>query len=246
MKRLILPLLLLLAISMLVAAESPASDVVGYFKITAPLETWTPVSYPFEITDGTPSSVFGENWASSEDLEVTDYIINASQSTIANYYTSPDFTGWYTEADPFVNPGDLFWVYRTQETAFEDFFMLGKVLPSEYSIAMAGQNTGGWTAFSLNDVKSIDPNDLDFATTEPDWDNYFVDMIICSNDQRVAEFWGEELGWNALDEQPFYIEPSNSYYYYSYSPSGWNWTYTPSEASPSRFESNKSIQRRNK
>ncbi len=222
MKKFILPLLLILSISLLIAAESEASDVVGYFKVDAPVGAWTPVSVPFEITDGTPLGVFGENWASDENFEVTDLIINAYSAAFTNYYTG---YYWDNEDPTFVQPGHVLFINRTQPAADTNFYLLGKVNPQPISLDMAGLGAGGWSPFAINSASPIDPADLGFATTEPDWDNYYLDMIVCQNDARVAEYWGAEYGWNALDGLEFLIEPSKAYYYYSNNPTNWTWDY---------------------
>lgn len=222
MKRFILPLLILLFVGSLFAVESAPSEVVGYFKIDVPVGSWTPVSMPFEIVDGSPAGVVGDNWASDLDYVETDVLININSGLVSYYYTG---YGWDNDDPNFVEAGNFLWLNRTQPTANTNMFLLGKVNPQPISLNMAGQNAGGFTPFSINDAAPVDPAIMGFTTTEPDWDNYFVDAIICINDGRTAEYWGFEYGWNALDGEPFAIEPTKTYYYYSNSPTGWTWTY---------------------
>ncbi len=61
MKKILLPLLLILAVGMLAAVESEPSEIVGYFKINIPVGVWTPVSIPFQIIDGTVLNIFEIN-----------------------------------------------------------------------------------------------------------------------------------------------------------------------------------------
>lgn len=219
MKKFILPLLLILSIGLLIAAESEASDVVGYFKVSVPVDSWTPMSMPFQIVTGTASSVFGENWASSEDYTVADQLVDAYNGVTTSYYTG---YGWDIEDNLFVEPGHIYWANRTQPNLSPDVFLLGKVAPQPITLSMNGQDLGGWTPFSLNDAVSYYPSDLGFTVTEPDWDNGLIDRIVCSNNGRTAEYWGAEYGgWTSLDEYDFLIEPSYAYYYFSNQPTTW-------------------------
>ena len=225
MKKFILPLLLILTVGMLASVESEPSEVVGYFKISAPVDAWTPVSIPFQIVDGTVLNIFGGNWACNADYTIADQVVDAYNGATTYYYTGYD----WDNTDPlFTQPGHVYWINRTQSQSDTNMFLLGKVSPQSFTLSMAGQDLGGWSPFAINDAAGVDPNNLNFIVTEPNWDTSAIDRIVCSNDGRTAEYWGAEYGgWNALDGLPFLIEPAKAYYYYSNQNSSWNWTYNP-------------------
>jgi len=230
MKKFILPLVLLLAIGMLAAVQSEASDVVGYFKIAVPTGEWTSVSVPFEITDGAPLSIFGDNWDSTPDYEIVDQIFDPYTLTFTNFY-SDGVTFWDNTDPTYVSPGHIYWINRTQPQASTDLYLLGKVNPQPISLTMSGLGLGGWTPFAINDAAPISPELLGFVQTAPDWDNGIYDIIFCITDNRSAEYWGPEYGnWNASDGLPFVIEPTKTYYYYSNQAGNWDWTYPAAKA----------------
>jgi hypothetical protein len=223
MKKFILPLLLLLAIGMLAAVESDPSAVVGYFKVSVPQDSWVSVSYPFEIVSGTPTAIFGDNWDSTVDYEVTDMLFDPYSLTTANYYNG---FGWDPNEDTYVQAGHWYWINRTQPQANTDVYLVGKVNPQPISLTMNGQGLGGWTPFAINDAAPISPELLGFVQTEPDWDNGIYDNIFCVTDNRMADYWGPEYGnWVAADGLPFLIEPTKTYLYYSNQASNWTWEY---------------------
>jgi len=225
MKKILLPLLLILAVGMLAAVESEPSEVVGYFKINIPVGVWTPVSIPFQIIDGTVLNIFGGNWACNDDYSIADEIIDAYNGNVTYYYTGYD---WDNTDPSFTQPGHVYWIHRTQPQSDTNMFLLGKVSPQIFTLTMAGQDLGGWSPFAINDAAAVDPSSLNFTVTEPDWNTGAIDKIICTNDGRIAEYWGAEYGgWNSLDGLPFLIEPAKAYNFYSNQNSSWNWTYNP-------------------
>lgn len=247
MKRLILPLLLLLAIGMLVAAESPASDVVGYFKIAVPQNEWTPVSIPFQITDDTPGAIFGDNWNSTPEYENPDFIFDAYSGRTTSYWFE---FGWdfepEDEDDLFGQPGHVYWINRLQPASDESLILMGKVNPQPISLTMNGQSAGGWTTFAHNDAKPVSPEIMGFQLTDPDFDNGIFDMIVCTDGTSatyIGEFEGEYWGWLDNEGNPYFINPTLAYYYNSNQAENWSWEYP---AVPGRFNnnSNKSLIRR--
>lgn len=241
MKKFILPLLLLLAIGMLAAVESAPSEVVGYFKVSVPTGSWTSVSVPFQITNGTPLNIFGDNWDSTVDYEITDQILDPYSLQVTNFY-SDGATFWDNTDPSFVSPGHIYWINRTQPQTSTDLYIMGKVDSQPFTLTMNGLAVGGWTPFSVNDAAPIDPNLLGFNVTQPDWDNGIYDLIFCVTDLRIAEYWGVEYGgWNASDGLPFTIEPTKAYYYYSNQTADWNWSFVPirnSSTNSGQFNSN--------
>lgn len=218
MKRLILPLLLLLAIGMLVAAESPASDVVGYFKVALGEGTYNGVTLPFEYTDLTVQNVLGSQFIEGDELILIDP--TTAPSTV--YYA--DF-GWFGEIENFVY-GDAYNLLRPTGNASGDFFLMGKVNPQEFTKSIFGE--GAYTAFGLNEASPIfiDNEVLGFTATEGD------EIILIDNEIATSTVFYSDFGWFGELE---YLSPTRAYYYKSADTAvTFDWTYTPASDEPGR------------
>lgn len=241
MKKFILPLLLILSISLLIAVESEASDVVGYFKILVPQSAWTPVSVPFEIVDGLPGTVFGDNWNSTPAYENPDFAMDIYNGRTTSYWFE---YGWDFEPefenDRYVLPGHAYYLYRDQPATDEYMYLTGKVNPQPISLVMKGLAAGGLTSFGINDAAPVSPEILGFTLTDPDYDNNIFDMIIGldgSSGTYYGEYFGEYFGWLDNESEPFFLQPTVAYYYLSNQTGNWNWIY-PSAPTRQTFGTN--------
>jgi hypothetical protein len=226
MKKLILPLLLLLAISMLVAVESDPSAVVGYFKVTAPATGESFVSIPFHIETGMPSETFGNQFTAG------DAVLDPYSGLSSDYYGPGLDEGWYPDDAGFVAPGHFYYTQNNSGTD-TDYYLLGTVNPAGFTLDMLGQNLGGWTPFALNDAAPIFVETLGFPTLIYDEINGFADQIVDITSGISADYYGPVDGWYASDGQPFNIMPTHCYLFQSWTGTGFSWTYTP-PAPPAR------------
>lgn len=221
MKKFILPLLLILFVSTLVAAQSEASDVVGYFKVNAPADAWSQVSIPFHIETGMPSEIFGNQFNAG------DYVYDPYANTSSDYYGPGLDEGWYPDDAGFVAPGHFYYVKIDAANPGVDYYVLGTVNPSGFTLDMLGQDIGGWTPFALNEAVPVFVGDLGIQTLIADDVLGLYDQIYDINTNISAQYYGPVDGWYASNDEPFYIQPTHCYYFQSWTDSGFSWTYVP-------------------
>jgi hypothetical protein len=224
MKKLILPLLLLVAIGMLAAVQSDPSDVVGYFKRPLYQDGWDAFALPFGYDSYEINAILGSQFG------VDDFIGDISGSDV--WFCIADYdgmgnTGWVgTSLD--LLPGKGYWINRAVTNPNMDFYLLGKVDPSVLLIDVAGADAGGWSAFGLDEAREIDLNILPIGGV------------------LVGDFIGDISGADVF----FYIDdydglgnpgwvgtamtlvPTHAYWYNSLAATSYSWTYTPLPPSP--------------
>lgn len=218
MKKFILPLLLLLSLSMLIAVESEASDVVGYFKIAPTTGIQSGMRYPFSIP------------FSYDDLEVNN-VIGAGFNDedyledLATGDNSFFFDEWIGSLYEF-SYGSAYWFERNANNDPMDFYLMGKVDPQPINFTMYGNTR---TPFSLNEARNVPLNGPDFTYLFPDAvdEDYIEDLDTGEN----AFFFGEWIG-DITD-----ILPTHVYWYESHNSDDFYWTYDPSNpyGSPTRI-----------
>lgn len=202
MKKLILPLLLLVAIGMLAAVESDPSDVVGYFKKSIASDGWEAFSIPFAYASQAPDDVLGTQFA---DGDVLQDILTGDVS----YY----YGAWFGSVAS-IDYGKAFWLYRDPANTALDYYLLGKVDPQPHTMTLAGVDAGQWTPFGLNEAA---PVALDALGITGALDN---DAIVNMQTGDVAYYFG---AWFGID----YTVPTNTYWYNSNAAVSFSWTYTP-------------------
>lgn len=209
MKKFILPLLLVLSLSMLIAVESEASDVVGYFKKSIPEGGWKSFVLPFAYAPEsmTPTAIFGDQFADADQISeiregiATDYI---------------DGYGWYGDLETF-DYGYGYYAVRADGNGPLDYFIMGKVDPQPFTTYFP---TDSWSAFGLNEASDVYIADL-FGTNPTDGD------VLSDVDDGTASDYIDGYGWYG-DLEIF--EPTRAYFYVTSPDSpGFEWTYPPSE-----------------
>jgi hypothetical protein len=215
MKKFILPLLLLLAIGMLAAVESPASDVIGYFKIAPETGitpgSWTPFSIPFAYSSLAINDVVGTAFGDNDYMEDLASGDNA-------YYFDPEWSGSLTD----MNYGAAYWLVRDAANPATTFYLLGTVDPQSIDFTIAGN--GAWTPFALNECKDVPLNGPVAGFLFPDASDgdYIEDLMTGDN----AYCWLPD-GW---DGSLTAIQPTHVYWYVSAAGSGeMLWTYDPAD-----------------
>lgn len=208
MKRLILPLLLLLAIGMLVAAESPASDVVGYFKIGPETGiqagTMYPFSLPFSYGDLEVNAIMGADYGDSDIVE--------DLATGDNTYFFDFWEGALTE----MNYGSAYWFTRDAANTDFNFLLCGKVDPQPIDITINGNSK---TPFALNEAKPIALNGPDDTFLFPDAvDGDIIEDLYTGDNTYFFGFWEGTLE---------FLDPTHVYWYESYNSDSVEWTYNP-------------------
>jgi len=210
MKKFILPLLLLLAIGMLIAAESEASDVVGYFKIapTTNIQPGSryPFSIPFSYDDLEVNAVMGSQFGDN------DYIEDLWSGD--NTYFFDLWDGSLFE----MSYGAAYWFDRDAANPAMSMYILGKVDPSPIDFTIWGLAR---TPFSFNEAKSIPLNGPDDTYLFPDAvdEDYIEDLDTGDN----AYFFGM---WDGSLTQ---IDPTHVYWYESLNTDNVEWTYDPAD-----------------
>ena len=205
MKKIILPLLLILTVGMLAAVESEPSEVVGYFKLTAASNSWSPVSLPFDYVDLSVASVIG-------DFADQDAIYDIAIGSSSVYYEG---FGWFGDLEN-LDYGKVYWINRVETNPTFDYYILGKVDPNPITVAFTGY---GWTPFALNEATNIPLSSLTFSGAVDG------DGIYDISTMATADYY-EGYGWYGDLEN---IEPTHGYWYNRVG-AGYTWTYTPSRS----------------
>jgi hypothetical protein len=214
MKRFILPLLILLFVGSLFAVESAPSEVVGYFKLNSAAGSWSPLTLPFNYADISVGNVIGDQFADAD--EISD--IATGLNTV--YY---DGFGWFGDLEE-MEYGKAYWVYKNEANPTSDFFVLGKVGPSQVELTILGNS---WTPWGLNEARDIAVADL-FTTGPSDGDE------ISDISTGLNTVYYEGFGWFGDLE---FIEPTHAYWYVT-AESGFSWTYQPDTRGTHGFNSN--------
>jgi len=207
MKKILLPLLLILAVGMLAAVESEPSEIVGYFKKTINDGGWQAISLPFAYSSLGIGDVIGTQ------LSESDCIIDINTATSTIYYA--DF-GWFGELES-MDYGTAYYINRAIGNGVTDYFLLGKVDPQGFTKTILGN--GAFTAFGLNEATEIELTDDLFGTNESDGD-----VIIDINSAASSTYYSG-FGWFGELTQ---ISPTSAYFYNSaLGSSDFIWTYEP-------------------
>ncbi len=210
MKKLILPLLLLVAFGMLAAVESDPSDVVGYFKRPIAAGGWEPFSLPFDYADLTVDTVLGTQFA---DM---DAVSDMATGQNAIYLSGVGFVGDLMTFEY----GHAYWMSRDTGNGGTDFYLLGKVDPNPVTIQIAGDDAGNWAVFSLNEAAPVDLATLDMPNAL-DMDG-ISDVATGQNSLFITG-----VGWVG---DLLTIEPTHVFLYNSLSATSYPWTYTPTRS----------------
>jgi len=216
MKKILLPLLLILAVGMLAAVESEPSEVVGYFKKTINEGSYQSLCLPFAYPSLSVNDVFGEQF--NEGDRFLD--INSAMST-----TFYEGYGWDGDLTDFAY-GSAYYVNRVTPNGQKIYYILGKVDPQSFTKTIYGN--GSFTAFGLNEatpitiIAEISP----FGTLPSDGDR------IIEIDTAISTTYYDGYGWDG-DLQN--ILPTSGYYYNSVvGSSSFIWNYTPTRNSEDR------------
>lgn len=224
MKKLILPLLLLVAFGMLAAVTSDASDVVGYFKRPVYQGGWDAFALPFGYDNYEINGILGSQFG------VDDYVADMYGTDV--WFCVADYdgmgnTGWVGTATDLL-PGRGYWIVRAATNADMDFYLLGKVDPSVLLIEVAGADAGSWSAFALDEAREIDPNVLEIngaITNDYIGDASGTDVFFYVDDYDGMG----NPGWVGT---AMTLVPTHAYWYNSQAATTYSWTYTPLPPSP--------------
>ena len=208
MKKLILPLLLLVAFGMLVAVESDPSEVVGYFKKTIGEGVYQAIALPFDYSDLSVGAVLGDQFAEGD--EALD--INSGFGT--TYYAGFGWDGDLTT----MAYGAGYYVHRLTGNALTSYYLLGTVDPNAFSVTIYGN--GAYTAFGLNEAAPVALSDDLFGTNETDGDG------VLEIDSGLGAVYYAGYGWDG-DLITTGISPTFAYYYNCIGASNFTWNYTP-------------------
>ncbi len=213
MKKLILPLLLLVAFGMLAAVESDPSDVVGYFKKTIAPNSWQAIALPFAYSDLGVQMVMGDQSFNDGDL-----MLNLNTGLSTDYYSG---FGWFGDLETLAYGGG-YRLFRASANPLTDYYFLGKVDPQAFTVTIAGN--GMWTAFGLNEARQILLDDALFGANETEG------SIIIELDSGLSTDYYEGFGWFGDLEN---VSPTFAYNYKTTvgAPS-FDWTYTPVPPAP--------------
>ena len=207
MKKIILPLLLILTVGMLAAVESEPSEVVGYFKKNINDGGYQAFALPFYYTNLAISNIMGDQFAESDVKQD----INTGES--ATYFY--EFGRFGTLEN--MNYGTAYYIKRATGNGATDYFLLGKVDPQEFTKTILGN--GAYTAFGLNEAANVLLSEDIFGTNESDGD------VISDINTGDSSTYYEGYGWFGSLE---YLTPTSAYYYNSaFGSSDFIWTYTP-------------------
>jgi len=213
MKKIILPLLLILTVGMLAAVESEPSEVVGYFKKNINEGSFQSFTLPFAYDSFSVNDIIGDQFAEG------DIIIDINLGITTSYYS--DF-GWDGELID-LEYGNAYYVNRVVPNGQNTYFLLGKVDPQAFTKTINGN--GSFTAFGLNEATPITiiGAESPFGILSSDGD------IVIEIDTGALTTFYEGYGW---DGELQVITPTNGYYYKSVIGSNsFVWTYTPSRSS---------------
>jgi len=214
MKKLILPLLLLVAFGMLAAVESDPSDVVGYFKKTVADGAFQAIGIPFAYTSLTVNDVIGNQFTDGDAIQD----INSGFQTF--FYTG---FGWDGDLASFEYGGG-YYVNRGIGNGANTYYILGKVDPQPCTVNVFGN--GAFTAFSLDEAADVAINSDPIGPTTSLFGSNVTDTdVVQEIDSGFATIFYDGYGWDG-DLQA--IAPTYAYYYNTAigSPS-FVWTYTP-------------------
>jgi hypothetical protein len=212
MKRYLFLLLLLIAFSLLVAAESQPSATVGYFKKTIDNGGWEAFSLPFSYSDLSPNAILGDQFGDFDMLiDMTD-----PMGPNAMYLTGSGWVGGLTA----LTYGHSYWVNRDWSNPAAIYYLMGPVAPHAVTVHVSGTDEGNWSAFGLNEAAPVDlntlviPGALDF------------DMIIDISDPMGANaMYLTGSGW--VGELTSII-PTHAYWYNSSADVSFNFNYPAS------------------
>jgi len=179
MKKLILPLLLLVAIGMLAAVESDPSNIVGYFKKTINTNSWQAVALPFAYPDLGIIPVMGQQFDGG------DIMIDLNSGSSADYFDDYGFYGGLENLEYGVG----YRIFRDSANPQTDYYFLGEVDPQDHSLVIQGN--GAWTAFGLNEATNINFDGADdlFGTNETD------ESLVIELDTGYASDYFTGYGW---------------------------------------------------
>jgi hypothetical protein len=208
MKKLILPLLLLVAIGMLAAVESDPSAVVGYFKKTIGDGVYQAIALPFDYPDLSVGAVLGDQFAEGD--EATD--INSGFGT--TYYSGFGWDGDLTT----LAYGAGYYIHRATGNGVANYYLLGTVDPNAFTVTIYGN--GAYTAFGLDEAAPVALTDALFGTNETEGDG------ITEIDTGLGATYYAGYGWDG-DLVATGIAPTFAYYYNCVGASNFVWTYTP-------------------
>lgn len=209
MKKLILPLLLLLAISMLVAVESDPSAVVGYFKKTVADGAYQAIALPFAYGSLTVDAVMGAQYLDNDAVQ------NINSGVATTFILDYGFDGELTD----MTYGDGYFLNRAAGNGAGTYYLLGKVDPQAFTVTIWGN--GAFTAFGLSESAPIAilAEDHPFGIHPTDGD------VVQEIDTGFSSTFIDGYGW---DGELVEISPTFAYYYNSASgTSNFSWTYTP-------------------
>lgn len=209
MKKLILPILLLVACGMLLAVESDPSDIVGYFKRTATLNVPDAFALPFDysgLVDMTPDAILG-----TQSFGDGDVLIDDTDASFATYYGA-----WYGIDNMYYGHGYAL----TPTVAGYDWYQLGNVhmTPYSHTVAVTGADGGGFSGFGLNIAAIYPLDDLAITGVEDG------DIIFDNTNAQAFTYYGAWYGDVTSDYQP-----TAGCTYFSNAATGYTWTfaYTP-------------------
>ncbi len=207
MKKLLLPLLLIILVSMLAAVESDPSEVVGYFRKTISDGQVQAIALPFATNDLSVATVLGDQFAADDELQD----INTGFATV--YY---DGFGWFGDLENFEY-GAGYYAIRSASNPSTDYYLMGKVDPQSFTMMINGASSV--TAFGLNEARAIIIDDSLFGANPVDGDE------IQEIDSGLSSVYYDGFGWFGDLEN---ILPTYAYYYItSIDSPGFNWTYAP-------------------
>ncbi len=219
MKKILLPLLLILAVGMLAAVESEPSEVVGYFKKTIEPNGWDAFALPFGYENYEINSILGSQFSNG------DMIADISGGDVffcIDDYDGLGHTGWLGTAND-LTIGKGYWIYRANTNQTLDYFLLGKVAPTTIVFEVSGIDNGGWSAFALNEAREIDPNILNITGAIPG--DLIADISGGDVFFYVDNYDGlGNPGWLGTTNT---LVPTHVYWYNSQSPTSFSWTYVP-------------------
>lgn len=207
MKKLILPLLLLVAFGMLAAVESDPSEVVGYFKLDIADNQWQAISMPFDY-GVTPPVVDVLGMQFSEN----DFCMDIETSDGATYVVGYGWDGTLTN----MEYGKAYYVNRYAGNGAGTYYLLGSVDPNGFTKTIYGN--GAWTPFGLNEAANVALTDALFGTVETE-----NDFILEINSSEGATYV-PDYGWDGTLTD---LHPHEGYYYNTAGASNFSWTYTP-------------------
>jgi len=219
MKKFILPLLLILTVGMLAAVETEPSEVVGYFKKTIESNGWDAFALPFGYSNYDINEILCSQFSDG------DYIGDVSGTDVffcIDDYDGLGHTGWVGTSTELL-PGKAYMLYRATSNPTLEYYLLGKVSPNTLVFEVAGTGNGGWSAFSLNEAREIDPNILNITGAIPG--DFIGDISGGDVFYYISDYDGMgNPGWVGTTNT---LVPTHAYWYNSQSPTDFSWTYIP-------------------